>query len=511
MANNNSYEKFYVANKRLLNETETNLECSVSLESDEQVKKILAVDISGNIQNTESLQGEANASGNLFVSVLYATESGLVGNASYSSPFVAKITDGTLKPNSKVFAKVASCDAVVGSITSNVAKIDCVAKIGAFCYQNDEVTYLSQVDDDVCFLQESEEYFSYKNTIKSCFTESLESVIKESVQKVLSSCTTASLKSFECGSGFVSLNYEIVNKITYLDMQENSQIKSVYSKQDFVQQIECQDVNPESKVEVNLFVEKQNENTNISEGENEVKIVNEIPLCAFVSVFDKNVVNTITDLYSTKNSTNTSTISYTKTQVCEPIVFEKKIEGSLSLSDDEPRIDKLLAVTYSKVTVTNNYLTGGEFSASGVITSNLIYFNEDDIMPCSVDVEVPFVVTTQTELDGEYIVDLSVTAKDVDVMVKKGREVFVDATLCVFANVCNTKQEAVISELVYKEEIMPKDCAIEIYFGKAGQSVWEIAKSLNIKPEKIYSQNPNISERLENDEKLAIYYQKTKN
>ena len=511
MANNNSYEKFYVANKRLLGDTQTNLECSVNLESEEQVKKILAVDISGDILSTESLQGEANASGNLFVTVVYVTESGLVGNASYSSPFVAKITDGEIKPSSKVFAKVLSCVGEVASINSNVAKIDCTASISAFCYQNEEVTFLAQVDSDVCFMQEDAEYFSYADTTKSCWVENLESVLSEGVQKVLSTSLSANLKSTECGAGFVTLNYEIVNKITYLDNAEKPQIKSVYTKQDFAQQVECSNAKPESKVEVCLMIERQNQKTTVEDANDQVKIVAVIPLCAFVSVFEKNSINVFTDLFSTKNVTNTSTVSYTSTQICAPIVFEKKVEGSLSLSQDEPRIDKLLAENFSKVIVTNYYLTNGEFSASGVIASNLIYFNEDDQMPCSVDIEVPFVVTTQTDLDGEYILDLSVTAKDIDVMVKKGREVFVDATVCIYANVCQSKQEAVISELEYKEELPPKDCAIEIYFGKAGESVWQIAKNLNVMPQKIFSQNPNLPEVLENDEKLAIYYQRNQN
>ena len=96
-------------------------------------------------------------------------------------------------------------------------------------------------------------------------------------------------------------------------------------------------------------------------------------------------------------------------------------------------------------------------------------------------------------------------------MVKKGRDVFVDAVVCVYTNVCKSNQAALISQLEYKEELPAKDCAIEIYFGKAGESVWDIAKSLNVTPEKIYNQNPDVSEVLENDQKLAVYYQKNQN
>ena len=508
MANNNSYDIFYSENKRLLNETETNLECSVNLESDEQVTKVLAVDVSGNIQNTECLQGEANVNGLLFISVVFATESGLVGNTSYIAPFVSKISDSSLKPDSKIFAKVNSCDVEVSSINSNIAKIECNVKVKAYCYHNEEVSFLSETGEDVCFKQDNVEYYTYNNSQTGEWTESLEALIKEPVQKVLSSTSAVNLKSAECGAGFVSLNCEVVNKLTYLSMEENSQIKTVYTKQDVKQEVECQNVTSDSKVEVDLYIAKQNEKTEVEDKDSEVKVCTFVPLVACLHVFDKNSVNVITDLYSTTNYTLVSTSSYNSTQVCSPIIFEKKVEGSLTLSEEEPRIDKLLAVNYSKVIVTNEFLSNGEYSLSGVVTSNLIYFNEDDSVPCSVDVEIPFVVTTQTELEGEYLLDLNVSVKDVDVMVKKGRDVFVDATVCVYTNVCKESSSAVISELEYKEELPNKDCAIEIYFAKAGEKVWDIAKGLNIKPEKIYAQNPDISEILESDQKLAIYYQK---
>lgn len=69
-------------------------------------------------------------------------------------------------------------------------------------------------------------------------------------------------------------------------------------------------------------------------------------------------------------------------------------------------------------------------------------------------------------------------------------------------------QGAVISELSFTEQVPQKDCAIEIYFAKVGEKIWDIAKKLFVKPEEIYSQNPMVGEVLEKDEKLAIYYQK---
>lgn len=511
MANNNSYEKFCLVNKRKLKDLETNLECSVNLESTEAVNKILAVNVDGDVGQIEALTGEASVSGNMLVSIVYATENGLVGDATFTAPFITKAVDTQIKPESKVFVKISSIDAKVRSLSNNVAKVDMQARLKVFCANNEEVEYLSSSSSDVCTLTELTSFTELSGVTKSAWTENMEVEIKEPVNKVLSSSCDVSVKDVECGAGFVSVSCEVVNKLMYLTDEETPQIKTVYTKTDVKQEVESEFATTESKVDLDLMIVKNDVKNNLSDKDDNIKIAIEIPLDVCIRVYSENNINLITDLYSTQSYTNVTTESYENSVPKETIRFEKKVEGSLTLSEDEPRIDKLLAVNYSKAIVTNEYLDNGEYSVSGIITSNLIYFNEDDNMVNSVDVEVPFVVTCQTELEGEILTDLEVMVKDVDVMVKKGRDVFVDATVVVNTSVSKVVRGAIIKELNFVEKVPDKDCAIEIYFAKAGEKVWDIAKRLFIKPENIYLQNPNVGEVLENDEKLAIYYQKTQN
>lgn len=511
MTNNNSYDKFYLANKKRLKDIETKLECSVNLDCAETVNKILAVNVEGNVTGVESLTGEATVNGNIYVSIVYATEKGLVGNAFYSAPFITKSIDSLIKPESKVFAKVNFVDAKVESLNSNVAKVFCRVNLSVVCVNNENIDYLSNVAGDICAQSELSNFTTFSGVTRSNWQESIDVVIKEPLNKVLSSTCDVHINSVECATGFVNVNCEIVNKIMYLTDEEQPQIKTVYTKTDVKQEIESEYVSQGSFVDLDLFVVKSEVKNVISEKEDDIKIVIEVPLDVCIRVYENKEVELITDLYSTEKLTNLTTHSYENSVICDPIKFEKKVEGSLSLSDDEPRIDKLLAVNYSKAIVTNQYLENGLYTVSGVITSNLIYFNEDDVMPNSVDVEIPFVVSHSTELEGNILTDLSVTAVDVDVMVKKGRDVYIDALLVVTAFVCKTVTGAVISELNYADSVPLKDCSIEIYFAKKGEKVWDIAKKLFVKPETIFIQNPNISDILENDEKLAIYYQKTKN
>lgn len=51
-----------------------------------------------------------------------------------------------------------------------------------------------------------------------------------------------------------------------------------------------------------------------------------------------------------------------------------------------------------------------------------------------------------------------------------------------------------------------KDSAIEIYFAHASSSHWDIAKELKISQEMLLSQNPNLPNPLEKDERVVVYY-----
>ena len=134
--------------------------------------------------------------------------------------------------------------------------------------------------------------------------------------------------------------------------------------------------------------------------------------------------------------------------------------------------------------------------------------NEEDAKVNSVDVEVPFVVSTSCEYEGDHILDVDTKVCDVDVMVKKGKDVYVDATLKVLVKLCSSAFNSVLSDVEYREPVPTKNCAIEIYFAKQGESVWDIGKKLFISPETIYKQNPEIGEVLESDAKLSLYYKK---
>ena len=100
---------------------------------------------------------------------------------------------------------------------------------------------------------------------------------------------------------------------------------------------------------------------------------------------------------------------------------------------------------------------------------------------------------------------------DVDVAVKKGREILYDARVKAVVYPLTEQINAVISNIEYKEDIPQKEYGMEVVFAKKGQTAWDIAKQNYVKEELVKAQNQDTTFPLEEDTAIVLFYQNTKN
>ncbi|MDD3231882.1 MAG: LysM domain-containing protein, partial [Clostridia bacterium] len=74
-----------------------------------------------------------------------------------------------------------------------------------------------------------------------------------------------------------------------------------------------------------------------------------------------------------------------------------------------------------------------------------------------------------------------------------------------------TEKGTVITDAIMGEPLPIKEEAIEIYFAKAGDNLWEIAKELRTQPDVIIEQNPDFVSPLLENKNIMIYHQKNTN
>ena len=138
----------------------------------------------------------------------------------------------------------------------------------------------------------------------------------------------------------------------------------------------------------------------------------------------------------------------------------------------------------------------------------MIYLNDETSSLNSAAVDVPFSFSDKFDCQCDGFVMASAMISDVDVVVKKGREFYFDAKLKINVNYDCNVVGAVISNINVAGAYPERDCAIELVFANAGQSAWDIAKTLKVNEQTIMLQNPDLTFPLERDENVIVYFQK---
>lgn len=497
--------KFNVVKKKRLDKGSFNVECNV--ETNVEIDKILSVCHTAQAENAEILNGVVNYSGIIDLCILYCTVDGEIGTINSSCPFSSKFEDACISVGDKINIKVDVEDYSIESVTSSNIKINCTIMQSAMLILCREVGNVSAGDENICLKEDEILINTLIGEAKEVFTVESEFSIKEPVKKVLIADCQVSVKSVESGVNFVSVGGEVVTRLLYLT--EKDRFESTYITENFKEEVELEGVTRDSVSEAVAFIKKNAVKCEIDEAEKGVNIKLTIPVeIKVVSYQEKNEV-VIKDIYSIENELEVTTESFemSKQYACD--YFESKIDGTLTLEEDKPRVDKIMFVGGSNLTVTNSYLKNGEVCVEGVSKTNVVYLNDETNALHSVTIEVPFVVSDKANVPCENAeVSICAVLYDVDVVVKKGREFYFDAKLKVNINYDCEEIGAVISKVEPTGVHSEKDCAIELVFASAGQTAWDVAKSMKVREDTIMLQNPEIQFPLEQDENIIIYYQK---
>ena len=495
-------------NKTKLKEEQVSLDCIINGASKSEIQQVLWINADAQIDSAEPLTKEVVISGKANVELLCLDKENKLQTIKTNIPFLTKSLDDCICPTSKIniVTEIADCDFDFDS-----SKVNIVVEFSIEAINFDEIEILNGADENICI---KEEEISTQRLVKDdCvdFNEEIELSFNEEVEKILSINSDVIVKNIDVGNNFIALQGDIQTKIFYCKEEENHKIYSYVLTESFKREIEAEGVNEQCKID--LFACVKNDNLSYEKVENEensCKFVITVPInVCYIAIEEINIPCAV-DIFALKNNLEIVTNSYQKSIVYEPIHLENKIEGSVTLSEDEPRIDKICGVSKGYLKTTNKYIKDGELYIEGVLVTQIVYLNDEIQDLCSIKKEIPFVINEKINQDisNDCCVFLRTFLLDVDATARRGREIFIDAKIKVCAKLFKVENGGVITDAIMGEPLMPKEEAIEIYFGKKGDDLWQIAKDLRTQLNIILEQNPDISNPLEENKNIVIYHQK---
>ena len=210
----------------------------------------------------------------------------------------------------------------------------------------------------------------------------------------------------------------------------------------------------------------------------------------------------VADAFSTEGACELKTVSLVTASLPEPF-SETAVSGAkLTCTDGE------LDCVYDAWCEVRNLTTAaepGELVLSGMLCCNVLV-RESSGMPRLLEKEEPFEHRIpMPQLTGEDLMQVSVTAENCAYTLTGACEVTVKAELRMEGTVTRcTRTEAVAEITLPDGEAQPRDYALLLYFGRAGEPVWDIAKRCRTSVDAILDENELAGDVLPEDAMLLI-------
>lgn len=506
----NIYENITSITKYKVDPEQFVIEGNILIDNGENLLKVLAINSNVNLDMPyEVLNNECSLVGKIFTNIVYITNNGEINNQTTTIPFTHKILNSNISPNSKLNFNIGVISSEMEKISNGQIKVLTTIGLDCIVLNNNDTTYLKETEAETYVKQQECKVVSLSSQKCERFEEKFECTIKNGVKKILMTDVGGVLKEWNIGHNFISFEAEMYLKILYINNQDVAEIQTVSLSKIVKQEIEADGISKEVDVDLYLNIIHDNIETILDVSESgETNIIVNVPMLICYNSYVKKSVFAITDAYSTKAILSIENGIIENDESCMPEILEGKVEGNVTLNE-ESRIDKYLATTNVITCVSNYYVKDETICIEGIVTANVLYINDELDSIQSVQIEIPYVLNKEVKgMNDCKFIEPSVCVFDVDVMVKRGKEIYFDAKVKSFVNLTKKCEKHLISKIEQLSDIPVRKNAVEIYFAKAGESFWSIAKNLKIPTEMISNQNPDLVDPLEKDQNIALYFQK---
>lgn len=497
---NNSFK---VVRKTRLPKSELNLACQVV--ADNEIAKVYAVSLNVYCDNQEITNGVVSYSGHIDICMIYGLENGDIASAHATHSFSSKFEDESIVNGERAIINLKILDHEIENVSGTDVTVNVVVEQSGVLIQNVDVRNVASNDENVCMKEDEIKIVQFVGSASSMMTEKLQATSREKIKKVLGVESNVLIKNVEAGVNFVSVGGDASARVLYVDENDKFQTAELYDS--FKEEIEIEGVSRESFVEAFAKVNSGDVKVEVEDDERSSRISLDVPFELTAFAFEEKSINLVSDLFSTKCEIEITSESFDMASEIFMETIEGKASGSLVIDQDQPRVDKILFTFGSDAVVTNSYVADGELTIEGIAKTTVVYLNDEIGTLSAVEIEVPYVISDKTRATEQSMLLANAVLTDVDVAVKKGRELSFDGKVKANVVVSNDEVSATISEVKEGEPLAEKDYAMELVFAKEGDSLWDIAKMSKVKENLIAEQNPSLSFPLQENNDIVIFYQ----
>ena len=476
---------------------------------DGEISKLLSVKANLEIVSTECLLGEVNYSGKAYVNFIFVTTSNKIENKSTIIDFSGKFSDSLITPTSKISTKSTLIDNISTSIANNNVKFNFYVETEFHLFDIYEIDAVSGGEGLITKDEELTVNSFYRMISENSNVEQkLE--VNEKVENVIFTNVTLKVLNTNSINNYASIEYQLKTEVFYSYIKDEVMLyKKVDKTETFKHDMAFDGITDKTLLcaDVRLKAEPINETLETLDSKTAINLV--IPLSFWLVASNEMEVKYAEDVYSLTNELNLSLSTYLNQQNLESVFIDKKLSSDITLDKEDERIEKIIYNTNPNFVLTNYENKETEVIVEGIAYTTIVYLSGDELEKRSIEVEIPFSFKENCENSTGTSLWPVINLKNIDVYAKKGREFEIELSIEIELKRTICTSYVYISDVEVADEFEPCPYALEIYYVKPNETIWDISKKLRTTTDDILNQNPKLTLPLNENDKLVIYRQQT--
>ena len=476
---------------------------SVPINSNVNVKTILNVDSYIFDEKVECGNGKAIITGKLGVKVLYIDTDNISNIVNDSQSFSETFVDESI--TSDCFINISNAS-VVGNVLSSdkTLKINCDVNISPTLYLNLALNTSNSSFENMIVKKNEISTNTIACNVDTSFEYATNIETKDNVTKILcydAYFTPSSLTSYD---EYAVVEGKLYSKLLYESASDDeSVIKEICDTFNLKSEINIPNITKDCLTDFNFSIDKSKENisTEIEDGNNIITISHNIKVNG---VCIKSIsIDLIDDMYSVDNEIEISTSKRDYTKNMQTEFVTDNISGEITLDDNETAIDDIISNININAEITNHYLKDNNLYQEGIISSHIIYIDENKEIKHK-PIDLPFVINTKIKIDQLDCIHSCINILDNKIKVKRGTVIELDYSVSIMINIYQKDSKEIIDNMVIGKPLDYSTVDYQIFIAKPNESVWDLCKRIKISPDDISKYNKNLPLIMEGGEKIVI-------
>lgn len=495
--------------KKVLGNVKTQSSILLSATNDMKIEKVLSVTALPCVDTVVVNQKSANFEGKILAKALVKTSDNNFETLYATGSFSTTFNNDLILPESKVYscAKTSCIENIIASENSINFVVVIDLNVNAILTQN--ISYVKNAGTAIQKTSELE-FSNVTSTLFGNFEVEQEIETPSSISSIVSLECSAVMDKITAGDDMAVVNGQIFTTMIYLSNDETPKLKMQNYSTEFHEEVLLSGAKTGDRICgcLQLCSYDYDVQGELSSSKAVINLKNGFKINTYSERDEK--VEAVLDAYCPKYDLNLNYQSFLKQQiVCKKQVTDK-VDGSVILSDDSGRIDRVVGTTSAFAVVKNVKKLDDAVQISGTVFSNVIYFLDDEENTInSIQVELPFETIIECErVNDKSSVSAFVSVKEVEARNKKAKEIDVLCDLVCSIIVYDEATMATLSGVELSEKRKEQKYAMGIYVIENASDAFDVGKKLLVSPDVIIKQNPNISFPITSPTQILVYRQK---